>query len=359
MSKAAANERGIALLIVLMIVAVLTITVMEFTYSVELDQHRARHALQALQAQLLARSGVNIAQAFLIQDQEPKFDSYTEDWWLQLQQFCTGLEIDPTMRIKCGVEDESGKININSSKMSAASLQQTGQPRTTKDAYIRDALRRLFDAHQIPVANDQNIGDALEAYWQQDPPPGEQTVPFFKSVEEFAAYFQIPTRYLPRLRHLLTTRSRTGINVNTADPEVLTLVINDDKSVQQIVEDRADQPIQNTGQITSTLSNNNVANATVVASLFGVRSQFFRLEASAVANADPSGAPNTGIGQTVSLLVERKPTRQAQGDPGPLWTLSPLDWQKEGGARLFSQHALDDTDDGNHEGGLDPLSGVP
>jgi len=358
MTPTARNERGIALLIVLMIVAVLTITVMEFTYSVQLDQHRARHALHALQAQLLARSGVNIAEAFLIQDAEPKFDSFTEDWWLQLQQFCTGLEVDPTMRIKCGIEDESGKININSSRMTTAATNTQGQ-RLTKDAFIRDALRRLFDAHQIPVANDQNIGDALEAYWMQEPPPGMNTVPFFKSVEEFAAKFQVPTRNLPRLRRVLTARSRTGINVNTADPEVLSAVINDDKSVQDIINQRGEQPIANNSAVTQILNNNQVQNATQIGGLFGVKSQFFRLEASALANADPSGGPNNGVGQTVSLLVERKQARRGQLDAGPLWTLSPLDWQREGGARLFSQHALDDTEEANRDGGLDPLSAVP
>ena len=52
-----ANERGLALVIVLAVVALLTILVTEFTFNTQLDQHRTRNAVHALQAQLLARSG--------------------------------------------------------------------------------------------------------------------------------------------------------------------------------------------------------------------------------------------------------------------------------------------------------------
>ena len=64
-SETLRNERGIALFIVLVIVALLTIIVTEFTYSVQLDQHRVRNSIHALQAALLARSGVNLAEGFL------------------------------------------------------------------------------------------------------------------------------------------------------------------------------------------------------------------------------------------------------------------------------------------------------
>ena len=52
-----------------------------------------------------------------------------------------------------------------------------------------------------------------------------------------------------------------------------------------------------------------------------------------------------GIGQTLSVLVSRQqgarlpagqqPAVGPSGNPLPNWTLRPLDWQKEGGARLF------------------------
>jgi general secretion pathway protein K len=62
------DERGIALIITLLVVALLTITVIEFTYSVEVDQHMARNALNGLQASLLARSGIALGEALLLHD---------------------------------------------------------------------------------------------------------------------------------------------------------------------------------------------------------------------------------------------------------------------------------------------------
>ena len=61
-------------------------------------------------------------------------------------------------------------------------------------------------------------------------------------------------------------------------------------------------------------------------------------------NVDPSSPTAGGIGQTLSVLVARQqdsrprpggPQVGANGKPVPNWTLRPLDWQKEGGARLF------------------------
>ncbi len=360
------NERGIALLIVLMIVALLTIIVTEFTYSVELDQHRARHALHALQAQLLARSGANIAEAFLVQDAEPKFDAYTEDWWIGMKHFCDGLEIDPTVKVVCAVEDESGKINVNGTRTSQQSLNQPPGQRTTKDAYLRAAVNRIFNNHNIPTNTDREIQEILFDYWQEEPPPGWKQMPPFSSVEDFAAKFEVPTRYLPRLRRLLTTRSRTGININTAPDEVLAAVFSEvpdaDDAVQQVVQQRAEQPFENTSQLRDILQNAGVKNASVVAGLFGVQSRFYRLEASAIANVDPgSGARPTGVGQTVELLVERRGGARNQGSDLPLWTVRPVDWQREGGARLMyerSQEEKDEGDEGDGDG-LDPLADAP
>src|SRR5262250_698741 len=141
---AARNERGIALLIVLIVVALLTITVTEFTYSVQIDQHRTRNAMHALQAQLLARSGVNLAEGFLMLDDEPSYDAYSELWWQQLAQFCQGMQLDESMRVRCRVRDESGKINVNNTRGN-----RNTPNAVTSDGVLRDAIRCIFNKHGI------------------------------------------------------------------------------------------------------------------------------------------------------------------------------------------------------------------
>jgi general secretion pathway protein K len=335
----ARNERGIALIIVLVVVALLTITVTEFTYSVQLDQHRLRNSIHALQASLLARSGINLAEGFLMQDDEPRFDAFTEEWWLALDEFCGGLELDPGMYVRCRVRDESGKINVNGTR---GTRRVTEDQRVTSDAVLRDALRRIFEAHEIDV----EIVDRLAEYWAQDPPEpsdGRQLrVPDFGSLEDFAATFGIPTDRLLRLREILTAqRGYTRININTAPAEVLAAVINEPGAVSDIVDRQMqEEPFTNVGEIAPLLGD--VENANVIRGLFTVNSRLFRLEASAITNANPTALRRGGIGQTLSVLVYRIPDlrRRQEGEPG--WTLRPLDWQKEGGARLFRGAGLEE-----------------
>lgn len=351
------NERGVALLVVLTIVTLLTIIVTEFTYSVQLDQHRARNALNALQATLLARSGVNIAEGFLVQDEEPAYDAYSEDWWRALDEFCAGWTPDPTMRVACRVWDESGKININNTRPArgtgrtppAASGSGAGSVPVTEDMVLRDALRALFQKFEVEV----DIVDQLKEYWLQEPTPaqrGTTTVPAdlnFTSLEDFAAKFQIPTPRLQRLRPYLTARSvgeLPKINLNTAPFLVLAAVLGDSGAASEIVErQRGDEPFRSAGEVSQILAQSGVPDAGARTRVFTTRSRLFRLEASAMTNMDPEGLSPGGIGQTLSVLVVRNqnPAARRSGAPGLGWTLRALDWQKEGGARLFERPETD------------------
>jgi type II secretory pathway component PulK len=326
----------------------LTVTVMEFTYSVQLDQHRVRNAVHALQANLLARSGINLAEGFLLVDEEPNYDAYTEEWWLLLDQFCQEVPLDPTMRIRCRVSDESGKININLTR--TRSVRQGEQVATTKDAFLRDALRRLFETYNIDV----DIVDRLAEYWLEEPPVSStsatddrlrpQQMPAFGSLEDFAARFQIPTEELTRLRRVVTAQP-TGvlpaININTASAEVLSAVINDAAAVDEVLARQQEvEPFINAGQIREALGG--IEDVGTIASLFTIRSSLFQLQSSALANVDPLTLEG-GIGQTLSVLVvRRRDARRRQPDSDlPGWTSRALDWQKEGGARLMQQPAED------------------
>lgn len=357
------DERGLALILVLVIVALLTITVTEFTYSVQLDQHRTRNAIHALQAQLLARSGINLAEGFLMLDEEPGYDAYTEEWWLQLLEFCREIPLDGSLRIRCTVRDESGKINLNNTR---EPRRVSEAQRVTASAVLRDALRCLFERHGVDV----EVVDKLADYWQQEAPPNpngtQGGIPDFSSLEDFGATFGIPSEALHELRHLVTAQPRgllPRINANTAPVEVLAAVLNAEQQgcppneqVEQIVERQRDieQPFRSGSEVTGLLQG--LDNANAKGQLFDVRSRLYRLEASALANVDPENPTGGGIGQTLSVLVTRGTSGARPGASGgavrtggvqpgsgdrplPNWTLRPLDWQKEGGARLFHSPA--------------------
>jgi len=342
------DERGVALLITLLVVALLTVTVVEFTYSVEVDQHLVRNSLSAMQAQMLARSGVNLGEAFLARDtNDPPADWYFEDW--ASPDIGSVIQLEPDERLKVQVVDEAGKININNTRpRRGAPPPQPGQPNLSPDAFLRDAMRRLFEANDIRV----DIVDNLLEYWSQTPTPapGQQdtqvTIDDFRSLEDFGAMFGIPARKVTKLRRFLTALptgldgARTGyqgrINANTAPVEVLTAVINDGARVDALVQRRdGDQPID---QAALNEALQGIEHQAQIAQLFTFTSSYFRVYASAMVGADPNSDRLGGVGQTVVALVNRRPIPGVPQDASPdtpRWTLTPLDWQKKGGAELL------------------------
>jgi general secretion pathway protein K len=348
------NERGIALIITLLVVTLLTITVVDFTYSVMVDQQLTHNALAAMQAQMLARSGINYGEALLARDtNNPPADWYYEDW--ANPDVESVIQLDPGERLAVRVIDEGGKININRTRpRPGAPPPVPGQPNLSPDAFLRDALRRLFEANGVDV----QIPDRLLDYWMQapTPEPGQQPQPVedFRSLEEFGATFGIPALKLRKLSRSLTaipvglingqfTGDTGRINVNTAPPEVLAAILNDQGRVDAITQNQnAEQPIE-PGVLNQALQG--MENQGQIAQLFGYTSAFFRIYASALVNADPTGKDSGGVGQTVVALVNRRPMPGVppNAPPGtPRWTLTPLDWQKRGGAELLTRQAQAD-----------------
>ncbi|HVN87846.1 MAG TPA: hypothetical protein VMW17_23655 [Candidatus Binatia bacterium] len=348
------DQRGVALIITLLVLTLLTITVVEFTYSVTVDYQLANNAMTAMQAQLLARAGINFGEALLARDtNQPPADWYFEDW--AHPDVASLLPLDPGDRLEVRVIDESGKINVNRTRSPrGAPLAQPGQPNLSPDAFLRDALRRLFEANDVDV----QIPDRLLQYWGQTlpPVPGQQPnqpVDDFRSIEDFAAMFGISGSKLVKLRHFITaipsslTVGGRGagdlgrINVNTAPAQVLAAVINDQGRVQSIMERQGqEQPID---QAIFNGIMQGLQNEAQIKPLFGFTSAFFRVCASAQVSGDPTGQRPGGVGQTVVALVNRRPLAgvPANAAPGiPRWTLTPLDWQKRGGAALLTRTPL-------------------
>lgn len=341
------DERGIALLIVVAVIAMLTIVVTEFTYSVTLDQYRVRNSLHALQAELIVRSGINLAEGFLSLDEDASVDTYTDEWFFAMKNFCAKIPLPDGSVAKCDVKDESGKININNTRTRAQSGALTGSP--TKQDYLSDALRCIFQRQE---GLEVEIVDDLRDYWRRDPPTlpdGNQRrkMPSFQSIEAFVAEFNIPTKQIPYLRKYLTAqppRRLRGVNINIAEPEVLGAIINSqDPGTKcgrtQVIEDILDRqldpdnPIKDV-DVAGLLSG--IEGARTIASLFVTHSSLYRLEASAITNPNPDNPTSSGIGKTLSVLVFRECVEE-NGGTCERWTSRPLDWQKESGARLFRE----------------------
>ena len=394
------NERGIALVITLLIVALLTITVIEFTYSVEIDQHMARHALSGLQASLLARSGVNLGEALLLHDDDPLVDAYTEDWCPQQDQpldpdrpSCSfdaansNLVVPDNMRLRVQILDESGKLNLNMTRPQNVNQWRSAQndPNGTHPQFFQ-AYQNVLNTLLTERGVDPQIADEVANYWDQlyqaqyggpaagptaqagaTPAPVAQQTPSllqtpgseiviedFPSLDDASIIPGFTPSTLQRLRPVLAaadSRRQVQVNVNTASREVLNAIVGEADIVDNIVSQRQDTPLQqrDLGPLLAGVNRQDPTQR-YVPNMLGVRSAFFIIRASAIINPNPITGRG-GISRTASMRVRRdpRPGVPPNAPPGtPRWTLTQLDWQKEGGAALFQQRVdqtpgVDDT----------------
>ena len=396
MSAVITNERGIALVITLLVVALLTITVIEFTYSVQIDQHMARNALSGLQASLLARSGINIGEAFLLHDTpDPNpandVDAFTEEWCLDPSPDGHACRIDetsgevllpPNMRLKVEIIDEGGKLNIN-----AVALRNKGEcdswnnfaegdPKRAPLEMRRSILEALLTDKGVPP----EVADDIFTYWGSvlcpgsfgstgpafpgagpTPPPGSQgsrsgTLPPttalpapFASLDDAAVIPPLTPSVIRKLRPVLTALptalpyGQPKVNINTAPIEVLNAILSSfgSDAVSGIVTQRSQAPM--TGQDLNKIVNaarqsggQSVQTSTTIGSMLTVTSQYFLVRASGVVNPNPVTGRG-GIGRSATMLVRRirRQPSQVGGASAVPWTLTQLDWQKEGGGVLF------------------------
>ena len=340
------DESGIAIIIVVTVIAMLTIIVTEFTYSVTLDQFRVRNSLNALQSELMVRSGVNLAEGFLSLDEDEGVDTRSEEWYITMLQFCQHLTLPNGALVRCDVKDESGKINVNNTRKRGGIGADPTQ--VTREDILINALGCILQRRE---GLDVRIIDYLQEYWQREPPTlpdGTQraAIPYFQSLEDFASTFHVPTRHLPYLRNYVTAqppRRLQGVNINIVEPEVLGAILNPNPAdgcalppeAHDILERQLDpeNPIRQV-DVSGLLAG--LEHAQLMTNLFVTKSSLYRIEASAITNPNPDFPTRSGVGKTLSVLVHRQ-CAERDGDACVRWTSKPLDWQKEGGARLFRE----------------------
>jgi type II secretory pathway component PulK len=376
------NDRGIALVVTLLIVALLTITVIEFTYSVQIDQRMARHALYGLQASLLARSGVHLGEALLLHDSDPTVDAYTEDWCPQtdvapegdrpacdIDAAASQLVLPENARLRVQILDESSKVNLNMTRPQTVNQWRAARTNPNTPQLFqawRTVLGTLIEGRGV----DPSAADALADYWDRlyelsvGPEPvgtaqadGATPVPTggsgsvvldFPSLDDASLIPGLGGNAIRRIRAVVTatdSRRQTQVNVNTASREVLAAIVGDGDIVEQIVSQRENGPVQQR-DLAGLLAgiNRQDPEKRYVPSMLGVRSAYFLIRASAIVNANPMTGRG-GIRRTVSLLVRRdpRPGVPANAPAGtPRWTLTRLDWQKESGAVLFRSEVAPD-----------------
>lgn len=371
------DEKGVALVIVLLIVALLTITTMEFADSTTIYAHMTRNSINGMQASLLARSGINLGEAFLLHDEDPIVDGFSEEWCPEPREESCRIDesifqLPPNLRLRVEIFDETGKININLTRPQNLQEIDVLDPANPPLFYAwQEVLSRLFESRGVDPIAVERLGE----YWKQKmeanaeqveeasntedqggaDPAGQggdglspqdltaaqlDVLMDFPSLDDANVALGLSPRDLERIRDYVTAlpkRRFPTINANTAPRQVLDAVIDDGSISEGIVSQRLEAPLQQADwlQLIAGLDNQDPLSRHV-RRMVQTRSYMFRVISSALVNPDPTTGLG-GIGRTASMLVRRVPRggRQAGEGNAGRWTLTRLDWQKEGGAKLF------------------------
>ena len=110
------NNRGVALIITLSIIAVLVVATLELNRKTRSSIYISGVFRERIQLHHMAMSGVHAAMALLIQDKEDSdIDSIQEDWASpeKIEAFLMELPFDRG-KVRITIEDELGKIQVNS-----------------------------------------------------------------------------------------------------------------------------------------------------------------------------------------------------------------------------------------------------
>lgn len=222
------DERGVALLLALLVLALLVALILEFDGDARREYRDAAAFRDNFKATVLTRAAVQAARAVLQQDllkdkQTGEFyDSLTDLWAFPIQQYTIGDGL-----LSAQIEDEQGKLNLND-------LAVSGVPAAKKIKVLR--FKRLFELLQL----NPDLVDAIVDWVDTDDvpePAGAETLYYqslrpayraangpFQTVRELKLIKGMTPEIVEKLVRYVTIYPAEGeskVNINTADSLVI------------------------------------------------------------------------------------------------------------------------------------------
>lgn len=271
------NNRGVALILTLSIIAVLVVTTLELNRKARSSVYISGAFRERIQLQQMAMSGVHAALALLIKDRETSdIDSIQEDWANpeKMEELLMDMPFNYG-RVRVKVVDELGKIQVNSLvKFPEGNVFNESQ-RQLWEHFLGLAIPvidRTDDTAPIPIINsikdwlDRGDDDMItglsgaesEYYSDLNPPYECQNGPFHHLGELLLVKGITPEFFegvggVPGIAEYMTVWGMTesgenqftfngAININTADLPVIAAILSVDNEhlAQSIFEYRAE-----------------------------------------------------------------------------------------------------------------------
>jgi len=231
------TQNGIALIVTLLALALITAMVVEFAYGVYTGTNNLYNWRDSQRLSVMARSGVNVSARFLSD-------------WLNTQKYTIGFVEMPIENpfedfngiITVRIEDENSKFNVNTI------INRRGE----KDTYGYDSFVRLLGA--LPL--DKKIADRVLDWIDNDSianlPDSEtnaKNLPFV-SVDEMLLINGITRKDYDTLMPYVTVFGDGKININGAEKPVLRSLSGiSDVLAQTVIDYRKNTPFDGTEKI--------------------------------------------------------------------------------------------------------------
>ena len=247
------SEKGVALILTLLIAAILVTLVVETNYSTQVDVRIAGNVRNDLQASYLAKSGVNIAVSYLKYDgQNTDTDNLDEDWAKSYPPIPVGDGFVNVM-----IEDENAKININE-------VVKLGK----EQEKIVGALSILFESADVDIGILDSIIDWIDPdhdlrpdgaegphYGSLEPPYKCKNGPL-DTLSELLMIKGVTDEVYGKISKHLTIYSDGKININTASTDVLVCLDDeiDDGIAEGIIGFREEKPFDTKDELKDVLN---------------------------------------------------------------------------------------------------------
>jgi len=232
-----ADQKGSALIVVLLLVAILVALVVDFVYDVYIDTSTLSNWGNAQRASLIAKSGQTLSTQYL---DEIKKEQFTDKHDLELpvaKNFGTGIDL--IIR----VEDENSKFNINSI------IQDNG----LTDQKALSSLKKLLEYLNIDPDTSLIIADWIDPDIEPRLTDSEDASKnsFFWTVDELKLIESIDKKIFDRISPYITVFGNSQININTAELPVL-ISLNDNMTedlANKIIDYREDSPFEDPSHV--------------------------------------------------------------------------------------------------------------
>ena len=255
------RERGVALLVVLLVIALVGLVAIETQYVVRIDGRIASHVAFDTRFHFIAKAGVEASRSLLREDRRDN----TSDHLLETWAAPIGYPIEDVL-VSLDILDENRKLPLNA--LLTRPTEEGGEAQVNEEIFaaleellvilelepgIAEAILDWIDPDDVPTGN----GGAELGFYEDLTPPYRIRNASLGTIEELRMVRFVDPPSFQALAPFVSPYPRDArVNVNTAPAEVLRAMVPalDEALVDELIEYRFEQPFETPDQLRSYLA---------------------------------------------------------------------------------------------------------